>query len=117
MKRLSDESGNALLEGVGFAALAFGLLLSLGMNALSFEREELALQSIARNAMRSYLLHSSGDLSEAVLIFQQESILASQPIQVEITCSNNDCLTKGNLIWLNLSSEELFARAFGVVSG
>jgi hypothetical protein len=116
VKLLSDESGNSLLEGVGFAAVAFGLLLSLGMNALSLEREELALSAIARNAMRSYLLHSSTDLHEAVAKFQQDSVLATQPLQISISCANQDCVTKGNLIWLYLSTDELSARAFGVIS-
>ena len=115
MKRFSEERGNALLEGVGFAAVAFGLLLSLGMNALSLEREELALSAIARNAMRSYLLHSSTDLHEAVAKFQQDSVLATQPLQISISCTNQDCLTQGNLIWLYLSADELNAKAFGVI--
>ena len=115
MRRLSHDAGNALLEGVGFAAVAFGLLFSLGMYVLSLERDELALESIARNSMRAYLLDISSDLPAAVSRFQTESILSSQAIQIEISCTNDDCTSQGNLIWLKLTTDELSARAFGVI--
>lgn len=115
VKFLRDEQGNALLEGVGFAAVAFGLLLTLGMNALNLEREALVLQSIARNSMRYYSLHPDKDIEGVVASFQRESILASQSVQVTLSCSNQDCLNRGNLLWLELRTEELEAKAFGVI--
>ena len=115
VKFLRDEQGNALLEGVGFAAVAFGLLLTLGMNALNLEREALALQSIARNSMRYYSMHPDKDIEGVVASFQRESILASQTIQIIFSCSNQDCITKGNLLWLELRTDELEAKAFGVI--
>lgn len=115
MKWVRDEQGNALLEGVGFAAVAFGLLLTLGMNALNLEREALSLQSIARNAMRYYSLHPTKEMDGVVALFQRDSILASQSIQVSLICSNQDCQKPGNLFWLELRTEELQVKAFGVV--
>ena len=115
MKCLRDEQGNALLEGVGFAAVAFGLLLTLGMNALNLERESLALQSIARNSMRYYSLHPDEDIEGVVASFQREGILSSQSVQVTLSCSNQDCLTRGNLLWLELRTDESVAKAFGVI--
>lgn len=115
MKWVRDEQGNALLEGVGFAAVAFGLLLTLGMNALTLEREALSLQSIARNAIRYYALHPKKEIVGVVALFQRDSILASEAIQVHLTCSNQDCQKPGNLFWLELRTEELQAKAFGVI--
>jgi len=115
VKLVRDEKGNALLEGVGFAAVAFGLLLTLGMNALNLEREALSLQSIARNAIRYYSLHPTKEIDGVVALFQRDSVLASQPIQVSLICSNQDCQKPGNLFWLELRTEELQAKAFGVV--
>ncbi len=115
VKSLRDERGNALLEGVGFAAVAFGLLLTLGMNALTLEREALALQSIARNVMRYYALHPGKEIADVVALFQRDGILASESIQVIFNCSNQDCVTTGNLYWLELRTEELKTKAFGVI--
>ena len=114
MKLLRDERGNALLEGVGFAAVSFGLLLTLGADALTLEREALTLQSIARNSMRYYTLHPTKEIQEVVALLQSDSILASKSIQISLTCSNQDCVTPGNLIWLELRTEELKAKVFGV---
>ena len=115
MKWVRDEQGNALLEGVGFAAVAFGLLLTLGMNALTLERESLSLQSIARNAIRYYSIHPTTEIDGVVALFQRDSVLASEVIQVDLTCSNQDCQKPGNLFWLELRTEELQAKAFGVI--
>jgi len=114
VKLARDERGNALLEGVAFAAVAFGLLLTLGADALTLEREALTLQSIARNSIRYYTLHPTKEIQEVVALLQRDSILASQFIQVSLTCSNQDCVTPGNLIWLELRTEELKAKVFGV---
>jgi hypothetical protein len=115
VKLVRDEQGNALLEGVGFAAVAFGLLLTLGMNALNLEREALSLQSIARNAIRYYALNPTKEIVGVVALFQSDSILASEAVQVNLTCSNQDCQKPGNLFWLELRTEELQAKAFGVI--
>ena len=115
MKFLRDEQGNALLEGVGFAAVAFGLLLTLGLNAINLEREALALQSIARNSMRYYSLHPDKDIEGVVALFQRESFLTAQSVQVTLGCSNQDCLTRGSLLWLELRTDALAAKAFGVI--
>ena len=115
MKWIRDDQGNALLEGVGFAAVAFGLLLTLVINALTLEREALSLQSIARNAIRYYSLHPTQEMDGVVAVFQRDSVLASQPIQVNLICSNQDCQKPGNFFWLELRTEELQAKAFGVI--
>lgn len=115
MKRLSSDQGNALLEGVGFAAIAFGLLMTLGLNVLTLERDELTLMSIARNSMRAFLLQDSEDLESAVAMFQEQTTLANDALDVRVRCERQDCRTRGNLIWLEIHSDDLVASAFGVI--
>jgi hypothetical protein len=113
-----DERGSVLVEVVAFAVVGFGLVLTLGLNMLEQERKVLELQSIARNSMRSYLLHTAGDLYEEVSRLQSTSKLFSEEsIDVYITCEPTNCELQNSMIWLELSVGGLSAKAFGVNSG
>lgn len=113
-----DERGSVLVEVVAFAVVGFGLVLTLGLNMLEQERKVLELQSIARNSMRSYLLHTASDMDEEVSRLQSTSKLFSEEsIDVSITCEPTNCELQNSMIWLELSVVGLSAKAFGINSG
>ena len=115
---LSQDRGSVLIEVVAFAFVGFGLVLTLGFQLLEQERKVLELQGIARNSMRSYLLHPSSDMYEEVSRFQEGSqIWAEETIDVSITCSPANCYLPNSLIWLRLSLGDMKTKAFGVRSG
>jgi hypothetical protein len=117
-KTLRLDRGSVLIEVVAFAAVGFGLVLSLGFSVLEQERKVLELHGLARNAMRSFLLHASNDMYEEVSRHQEDSRLwAEESIDVSWTCSPSNCSASNSLIWLRLSSGDLNANAFGVRSG
>jgi hypothetical protein len=115
---IKSEKGSALLEVVAFAALGFGLVLSLGLDLLQTERELLELQSISRNALRAYLKDSTGDVLQEIGKYQSNSkLLTTQNISVSVTCLPAECSKAGNLIFLQLSVEDKKVQSFGVVGG
>jgi hypothetical protein len=116
-KALSDDAGNVLIEVVAFSVLGFGLVLSLGLQLLEQEQKVLELQMISRNAMRSYLLDPSGDIFEEVLDQQSKSKLwKHEKIDIDVSCSPDDCAAPMTLVRLALSDLSLSATAFGVNS-
>jgi len=117
-KSFLEERGSALVEVVAFAVVGFGLVLTLGIALLEQERRVLELQAIARNSMRSYLLHNSSDMFQAVSRLQSASKLwGEERINVAITCLPNDCDLPNSIVWLELSADGLTAKAFGVTNG
>ena len=117
-KALRSEKGSALLEVVAFAAVGFGLVLSLGLDLLQNERELLELQSISRNAMRAHLMDPSGDVIQEIARYQSANkLFSTQKLDVSVTCLPTDCSKAGSLIFLKLGLGELKAQAFGVNSG
>ena len=114
-KSFLEERGSALVEVVAFAVVGFGLVLTLGFALLEQERRVLELQAIARNSMRSYLLHNSSDMFQAVSRLQSASKLwGEELINVAITCLPTDCNLANSFVWLELSADGLSAKAFGV---
>ncbi|MEI8231823.1 MAG: hypothetical protein WCG32_04595 [Actinomycetes bacterium] len=113
---IDNDSGSILLEAVSFAAMAFGLLLTLGLNILDLERRQLGIEQVARNAIRYYLLSPNSDLSEAVFTFQSLDVqFDDDQVGVLIDCSPSDCDASGSLVWLELKAGANSSRAFGVV--
>lgn len=105
-----------LLEAVGFAALAFGLLLTLSLQVFELERRQIGLEQIARNATRYYLLHPSSDLSEAIYAFQAlDSQFDDDELDIAVNCQPIDCAITGSLVTLKLTAGTNVAKAFGVV--
>ena len=118
MRHIREESGSVLVEVVGFAVLAFGLIMNQGLNLLDQERTSLELSHLARNAMRSELLHPEGELSSQLAFYQSQSrVLNGERLKVSISCSEPTCKEPGSLMWLTLSLDSLEARAFGVIGG
>jgi len=117
-KTFLEERGSVLVEVVAFAVVGFGLVLTLGFTLLEQERRVLELQAIARNSMRSYLLHNSSDMFQAVSRLQSASKLwAEERIDVAVTCLPNDCDLPNSFVWLELSADGLTAKAFGITNG
>ena len=117
-KSFLEERGSALVEVVAFAVVGFGLVLTLGFALLEQERRVIELQAIARNSMRSYLLHNSSDMFQAVSRLQSASKLwAEERIEVAVTCLPTDCHLRNSFVWLELSADGLSAKAFGVTNG
>lgn len=112
----SSESGTVLLEAVSFAALAFGLLLTLSIGLFDAERRQLSLGGIARNAIRDYFLHPASDLEESVKSYLLlDPLWADNEVKMTIRCSPSDCEASGTLLWLEITSGSNTGRAFGVV--
>lgn len=112
-----EERGSVLVEVVAFAVVGFGLVLTLGFQLLEQERKIIELQTIARNSMRSYLLHNASDMYQEVSRLQSASKLWSEEsIDVSITCEPTNCDLPNSFVWLELSADGLSAKAFGINS-
>ena len=115
---LRQERGSALIEVVAFAAIGFGLVLTLGFQMLEQERKVLELKSLSRNAMRSYLLSPSADIFDEVFRLQSDShLVAEERLSVSSSCLQAACSNPNTLIWLELQAGNLSAKAFGVKGG
>ena len=115
---VKQEQGNALIEVVAFAAIGFGLVLTLGFQMLEQERKVLELKSLSRNAMRSFLLSPSTDIFDEVFRLQSDSqLLAQESLSVSTSCLQAECSKPNTLIWIELQAGDLSAKAFGVTSG
>lgn len=115
---LSQDRGSVLIEVVAFAFVGFGLVLTLGFNLLEQERKVLELEGIARNSMRSFLLHSSNDMFEEVSRHQESSKLWKEELlDGSMSCSPANCSSPNSLIWLRLTAGDLESKAFGVRGG
>lgn len=113
-----SETGSALIEVVAFAAVAFSLVLSLGLDLLQNERELLELQGLSRNAMRAHLKDSTGDILQEIARYQSNTkLLSNQNIDVAINCIPTNCNQLGSLIFLELSLEDKKVQSFGVSGG
>lgn len=115
---IRQDQGSALIEVIAFAAIGFGLVLTLGFQLLEQERKVLELKSLSRNAMRSYLLSPTADLFDEVSRLQSESrLLVEESVSVSTSCLQAECDKPNTLIWLELELEGLSAKAFGVRGG
>jgi len=113
---LRNEEGNMLLEAVGFAALAFGLLLTFSLQVFDLERRQLGLEQIARNATRYFILNPDSDLGEAIYSFQAlDQQFNEDQLEVAVRCQPTDCQSSGTFVWLELSVGVNVAKAFGVI--
>ena len=112
-KRLAKEEGNALIEGIGFAVVAFGLLLGSSLYLFDEQVKSLEMASIARNAMREYLMDSSRSMDQLVLLQQVGTSLTEETLNIVAKCGK-DC-SAGDQITLELSLAGIRARAFGVI--
>lgn len=111
--RLAMEDGNALLEGISFAAVAFGLLLSSSLFLFDSQIKSLDMASIARNAMRDHLLNPNTSIDQFILLQQKGTSLEDQALEAKVNCSNKCQL--GDEIDLEISWEGIRARSFGVI--
>ena len=115
---IRQDQGSALIEVIAFAAIGFGLVLTLGFQLLEQERKVLELKSLSRNAMRSYLLSPTADLFDEVSRLQSESrLLVEESVSVSTSYLETECDKANTLIWLELELEGLSAKAFGVRGG
>lgn len=116
MKKISDETGNALLEGIVFAAFSFGLVLSSGLTLFQVEADQLALNGLARNVSRDYLMNSSVPINEVLQKWQSVcSNWKDRELELKVICGG-ECTT-GAILHIELSSAGLTASSFGVVDG
>ena len=115
---ITSEVGSALIEVVAFAAIAFGLVLGLGLDLLQSERELLELQGISRNAMRAHLKDPTGDIRQEIARYQSATkLLSNQHLAVSLICLPTDCNQFGSLMFLELSVDEKKVQSFGVAGG
>lgn len=116
MNLISDERGNALLEGVSFAALGFGLVLSLGLHLYQVQEDQLELQGLARNLTRVIALHPEVNANDELnnLKFLSKS-WRDKEINLEVFCEE-PCVS-GSVLHLRLSGSGLTAISFGISGG
>jgi hypothetical protein len=116
IRLLSDEDGNILLEAVAFTTLAFGLILTLGIDLFQLERRQIGLEQLARNSTRFFLLNPESDFSEAISTFQElDSQLQDDQLKFSIKCQPTDCDSSGTFVSLEITSGDNVAKAFGVI--
>ena len=116
MKSIRAENGNVILEATAFVSVAFGLLLVSGIQLFTIQRNQLELESIARNTMRSYLNYPQRDMSQVLDFWQaRSSILNSETIELSVSCKPS-CRSNGAVVLAKLSWDGLSAEAFGVLS-
>jgi len=116
IRSLSDEDGIILLEAVAFTTLAFGLILSLGIDLVQLERRQIGLEQLARNAARFFLLNPDSDFSEAISTFQElDSQMQDDQITLALRCQPTDCEASGTFVSLEITSGDNVAKAFGVI--
>jgi len=116
IRSLSDEDGIILLEAVAFTTLAFGLILSLGIDLVQLERRQIGLEQLARNAARFFLLNPDSDFSEAISTFQElDSQMQVDQITLALRCQPTDCEASGTFVSLEITSGDNVAKAFGVI--
>jgi len=112
---ITDEQGNALLEGVAFAAVAFGLVLNLGLNLFQMQEKALELQGLARNVMRVHLIHPEEALGSLVARWQALSpSWRDQELKFDLSCVSG--CPANSVVWLHLEGSDLEASSFGVPS-
>lgn len=113
--RLNSESGNAILETIGFVTVAFGLILTFGLQLFQLQSEAMQLELLARNSLRDYLTHQSETLLETTRRHLAESRdLQGLDVAIDVVC-RPDCLNRPFDIQLSLYAGTLRASAFGVV--
>jgi len=116
VKRISNETGNALLEGVSFAALAFGLVLSSGLSLFQVESDQLALNLLARNVTRDYLLDPHVPLESVLQKWQViNPEFRHRQVELAVNCEG-DC-SQGSILQIELFSNGLVSSSFGVLDG
>lgn len=113
--RLADSEGNVLLETIAFVTVAFGLILTAGLNLVQIQQDSLALERIARNSLRQYLVFGDQSLSSIVQAnLSISSISDLDNLALSVTCSP-DCLTYPHKIFLRLQIGQSSASAFGII--
>lgn len=113
--RLNSESGNAILETIGFVTVAFGLILTFGLQLFQLQSNAIELELVARNSLRDYLTHQSETLLETTRRHLGESRdFQDLDVAIDVVCSP-DCLTRPFHIQLSLFVGAIRASAFGVV--
>ena len=114
MNSIRAEDGNALLEGIGFAVCAFGLVLSSGLGLFQAQQDQLALQSLVRNVMREHLLHPEQSIEVQLSTLQRLSTSWGETnLSLELHCAF-ECVA-GSLAWLKISGNGYSATSFGVI--
>lgn len=116
MKSIRDEQGNAILESVSFAAVAFGLVLTSGLALFQMQEDQLELQILTRNVMRELSLHPEVSVNDALQKWKSFSpSWKGRDVLVEFTC-HSPCWP-GSVEWLRLSGSGLQASGFGISDG
>jgi len=116
VKSIRDEKGNAILEGVAFAAVAFGLVMVSGLEIFQVQSEQIELQRLARNVMREHSVHPDlgiGDTLANLKSLSQD--WKEMELSISLVCTSS--CQEGDIEWLSLSGGGLTAVSFGVVNG
>lgn len=108
---IKDESGSALVDLVGFGLLLQIPVLLFAITALEIQRQNIALESIARHGLRSFVLTSNRDTAKQVIDqLALDFSLTSSKLDWEIYCQPDpDCQDFKSLAYLEVTYEGQYA--------
>lgn len=108
---LKRDSGNALIEFVLYGLVLQVLVLTFGVQVMSTQAQQLAAESAARHALRSYVLSGVDPAISAIAIVKDFGLVSK--VEVQLTC-NPDCESQGSILNLKVQVGEVKSNALAV---
>lgn len=108
---MNRDSGNALVEFVLYGLVLQVLVLTFGLQVISIQAQQLAAESAARHALRSYV-HSGADPEISANSIVKDLGLASK-VEVQLACSP-DCESEGSILNLKVRVGDVSSIALSV---
>lgn len=115
MKDFRSESGNVLLEAVGFVSIALGLVFISSIQLFTVQKEQLDLLLLARNLTTSHINNPEANLNVQLDYWKNKTSFANKTINVQMTCTP-DCSSSGSLFQITFTSDSNYLETFGVLS-
>lgn len=97
---LADESGSAIIEFLVFGVLLQVGLLTLFLQIVNLQTNQLVAESIARHSLRSFVIYDE-EINQTALQIAKDFRVSYVP-EVEIFCDPN-CSDEGSLLRLNVT--------------
>jgi hypothetical protein len=109
--KISSENGSMVIEFVLYGAfLQIGILV-FSLGAFNFQAQQLAADSIARHALRSYVISQIDPEVSADLVLN--SFQSSSRAVLSLECEP-DCESLGSLVTLRVKLEQATASASAI---
>ena len=108
---LRQDSGNALIEFVLYGLVLQVLVLTFGLQVMSTQAQQLAAESAARHALRSYVRAGVDPVISANAIVKEFGLVSK--VEVQLSC-NPDCESQGSILNLTVRLGEVKSNAIAV---